>query len=132
LVHNYGIVVADGAEQGRADCRLIDIIEKPNPNQTKSRLAVSARYIFGPEIFAAIRTVKPAPSGEIYLTDAIMALIREGLMVRAVKLAAKETRYDIGNHLAYFKTFIDYAIEDPQSGTEVIAYMEKKLANYKK
>ena len=132
MVHNYGIVVADGAEQERADCRLIDIIEKPNPNQTKSRLAVSARYIFGPEIFAAIRTVKPAPSGEIYLTDAIMALIREGLMVRAVKLAAKETRYDIGNHLAYFKTFIDYAIEDPQSGTEVIAYMEKKLANYKK
>tara|TARA_Y100000588_G_C14058152_1_gene840201 strand:- start:1 stop:921 length:921 start_codon:yes stop_codon:yes gene_type:complete len=132
LVHNYGIVVPDNAEQQTTDCRLADIIEKPNPNQTDSRLAVSARYIFGPEIFSAIRNVKPAPSGEIYLTDAILALIKEGLVVRAVKLAPGETRYDIGNHLAYFKTFIDYAIEDPHSGPEIINYMRKKLAKPEK
>ena len=128
LVHHYGIVVPDDAEKEAADCHLVDIIEKPNPNQTTSRLAVSARYIFGAEIFDAIRTVKPSPSGEIYLTDAILSLIRKGMMVRAVRLAPGETRYDIGNHLAYFKTFIDYAVEDPDCGSEILAYMEEKLA----
>ena len=128
LVHQYGIVVPDDAGKEAIDCRLVDIIEKPNPNQTTSRLAVSARYIFGAEIFDAIRTVKPSPSGEIYLTDAILSLIRKGMMVRAVRLAPGETRYDIGNHLAYFKTFIDYAVEDPDCGSEILAYMEEKLA----
>ena len=81
-----------------------------------------------PEIFAAIRSVPPAPNGEIYLTDAILDLIRNGHMVRAVQLAPSETRADIGNHQAYFETFIDYAIDDAECGPKVLDYLRQKLA----
>ena len=131
MVHHYGIVVPVREEAGMSDWQLTDIIEKPRPDQTSSYLAVSARYIFGPEIFAAIRTVTPAPNGEIYLTDAISDLIQKGHMVRAVQLGASESRADIGNHQAYFETFIDYAVSDPECGPGVLNYMRGKLAKMK-
>ena len=126
-VQHYGIVVPEENNMSATDVKLVDIIEKPRPGLIPSRLAVSARYIFGPEIFAAIRSVPPAANGEIYLTDAILNLIRNGHMVRAVQLAPSETRADIGNHQAYFETFIDYAIADAECGPKVLNYLRQKL-----
>ncbi len=128
-VHHYGIVVPMEEEAGQSDCQLADIIEKPRPGQTQGRLAVSARYIFGPAIFDEIRAVPPAPNGEIHLTDAIGGLIRRGHMVRAVELGPSENRADIGNHQAYFETFIDYAISDVDCGSQLLAYLRNKLAD---
>ncbi len=127
LVHHYGIVVPHPDESGNPDCRLTDILEKPAPDQTPSRLAISARYLFSADIFARIRSVPPAPNGEVYLTDAIAAQIEANCMVRAVTLQRGEVRYDIGNHRAYFKTFIDYALADPECGDEMRTYMEELL-----
>jgi UTP--glucose-1-phosphate uridylyltransferase len=128
LVQHYGIVVPRDDEADLDDCGLADIVEKPAPGITTSRLAVSARYVFSAGIFDEIRRVQPSQSGEIYLTDAIRQAIDCGQQVRAVRLTASERRYDIGNHLAYFKTFIDYAASDSDYGPEVIAYMEEMLA----
>ena len=128
LVRNYGIVVPDPATEGN-DRPLVDILEKPDPTQTSSNLAVSARYIFGPQIFEQIQAVPPAANGEIYLTDAIRNLIKGGHGVRAVQLAPSETRHDIGNHAAYFKTFADYALNDPEIGPEFERYLRQKLAD---
>jgi UTP-glucose-1-phosphate uridylyltransferase len=49
-------------------------------------------------------------------------------MVRAVRLTSAEKRYDIGDHQAYFKTFIDYAVSDPEWGPEIFTYIQGKLA----
>ena len=131
LVHLYGIVVPEVVEAEASDCRLIDIIEKPATGLLSSRLAVSARYLFSPEIFQVLRHVPPAPNGEIYLTDAILALIRSGHMVRAVRLAPDEKRHDIGNHRSYFQTFIDYALKDPEWGDATATYLEDALKAHK-
>jgi UTP--glucose-1-phosphate uridylyltransferase len=127
LVHHYGIVVPHAGEESQEDCRLADILEKPAPDQTPSRLAISARYLFSPDIFQRIHSIPPAPSGEVYLTDAIAAQISANAMVRAVCLRPGEVRYDIGNHRAYFKTFIDYALADPEYGAEMRSYMKELL-----
>ncbi len=127
-VGNYGILVPRQAELHAADARLDDIIEKPAPGTTTSRLAVSARYVFNPEIFDQIRAIAPSESGEIYLTEAIRTLIQNGRQVRCVRLQDGETRYDIGNHRAYFRTFIDYALDDPEWGEETAAYVRQRLA----
>ena len=126
LMHHYGILVPETA--GVADARLIDILEKPTPDQTSSRLAISARYVFSAAIFPQISQLTPSPSGEFYLTDAIAALISMGSMVRAVRLGRDEKRCDIGNHLAYFETFVDYALNDPEWGAQIRAYMREKSA----
>ncbi|MCC7264724.1 MAG: NTP transferase domain-containing protein [Candidatus Latescibacteria bacterium] len=130
LTHQYGIVVPAPGEAGASDCQLAGILEKPAPDRAPSRLAVSARYVFGPQIFDAIRAIPPSPSGEIYLTDAILHLIQQGYMVRAVRLTPGEQRCDIGNHRAYFQTFIDYALADPQLGPGLLAYLRQVLSRH--
>ena len=80
------------------------------------------------EIFAQIRAVAPAANGEIYLTDAIRRLIENGREVRAVRLSEGEQRYDIGNHRAYFRTFVDFALKDPEWGDDLKEYLRERLA----
>ena len=126
-MHHYGILVPKVATA--ADSKLTAILEKPTPAQTSSRLAVSARYVFSPAIFAHIRATAPSPSGEVYLTDAIAALIAAGAPVRAVRLGTHEQRCDIGNHLSYFAAFIDYALDDPEWGAQIRAHLREKLAD---
>ena len=132
LMHNYGVVVPRDGETDLDQCLLSDIIEKPEPSETSSRLAVSARYVFGAQIFEQIRSLEASPGGEIYLTDAIRQTILAGRPVRAVRLRGEEKRYDIGNHIAYFKTFVDYAVEDPECGPEILTYLEHKVAELKR
>ena len=87
----------------------------------------SARAISFLRIFQRIHSIPPAPSGEVYLTDAIAAQISANAMVRAVCLRSGEVRYDIGNHRAYFKTFIDYVPADPEYGAEMRSHMKELL-----
>ena len=126
-MHHYGILVP--AVATTEDAKLTAILEKPTPEQTFSRLAVSARYVFSPAIFDHIHATAPSPSGEVLLTDAIAALIAAGAPVRAVRLGADEQRCDIGNHLSYFLSFIEYALDDPEWGAQIRAYLREKLAD---
>lgn len=127
-VSNYGILVPRAGQETEDDAELADVIEKPEPGVTDSRLAVSARYVFAPEIFDQIRAVAPSDTGEIYLTEAIRRLMQNGRGVRSVRLRPDETRYDIGNHRAYFRTFIDFALDDPEWGEDTAEYVRQRLA----
>lgn len=61
------------------------------------------------------------------LTDAIQRLCEEGRRVLAVKLPAREKRYDIGNFPSYFETFVEFALADPIYGAEFRRTLEKML-----
>ena len=52
------------------------IVEKPDPDEAPSTLAVVGRYILEPEIFDALAVTSPGAGGEIQLTDAIAATTR--------------------------------------------------------
>ena len=62
VVH-YGIA----KPRGRVDAifELEDVVEKPAVAEAPSRLAVAARYVFSPKIFAALKTIEPGKGGEI-------------------------------------------------------------------
>jgi UTP--glucose-1-phosphate uridylyltransferase len=81
--------------------RVADVVEKPAPGTEPSRLAISARYVFSPAIFPALRRLKPGAKGEIQLTDAIRDLARQGLPVLGVRLGTGERRLDIGSFDSY-------------------------------
>ena len=124
LLSRYGVVKAAPGEDLDTDGFLLDdIVEKPAVDYAPSHMAVSARYIFGREIFDEIRKLHPSSDGEIGITDAIRGLIRSGHAVRAVRMKQEETRYDIGNHESYFKAFIDFARSDPDCGQAIQEYM---------
>lgn len=124
-VTQYGI--AWPAEKGEV-FRIRDLIEKPSVKEARSRLAIAGRYVFSPTIFAAIRHTKPGKKGEIQVTDAIRLLIRSGEPVYGVQMRPGERRYDIGNFGSYFRSFVDFALADPDYGASLRTYLRQKFS----
>lgn len=118
-VSQYGI--ARPASDGEV-FQLLDIIEKPALDEAPSNLAVAARYVFTPRIFAALDRTEPGKGGEIQLTDAIKLLIEEGEKVCGVRLQG-ERRYDIGNFESYFQAFVEFALADEKYGASLRDYI---------
>lgn len=124
---HYGVVEPENGVAGDA-FRVVNLVEKPRPEDAPSNLAIAGRYIFSPAIFDMIRRVKPDERGEIQLTDAIQLLCDEGRRVMAVRLAPDEKRYDIGNFPSYFETFVEFALADPDYGGDFRHYLERLMA----
>ena len=112
----------------QSDFQISGIVEKPTQEEAPSRLAVAARYIFNPEIFAALRRTSPGYGGELELTDAIATLIKMGYKVRCLRLKQDEVRYDIGSSISYFKAFIDFSLSDQRHGYLLRQYLQQRFA----
>ena len=102
----YGIVATD-AFDGRQG-RLNAIVEKPDPSEAPSTLAVVGRYVLNPRIFELLENTVPGAGGEIQLTDAIAALLREET-VNAYRF--RGTRFDCGTHIGLAEATIRYALD---------------------
>jgi UTP--glucose-1-phosphate uridylyltransferase len=106
---------------------ILDLIEKPSPREAPSNLAIAARYVLSPAIFDALAQTRRGKGGEIQLTDAIRAVIRDGGRAYGVRLRPDERRYDIGNFEAYFEAFVEFALADPTHGPAVRRHLLKAL-----
>lgn len=113
---HYGVV--DPGESRDDWCEVRNLVEKPAPEEAPSNLAIAGRYVFSPVIYDFIERVKPDKRGEIQLTDAIQQMCAVGRRVVAYKLPKGEHRYDIGNYPSYFRTFVEFALADPDYGEE--------------
>ncbi len=123
----YGIVSIDGLEPPAGEpVAMTDIVEKPPFGTAPTTLAVAARYVFSPDIFAALERTLPDKRGEIQLTDAIRLLIRMDKPVYAWILPPAHRRYDVGNFESYFRTFIDFCLADERYGYMVRKYIKAK------
>ena len=128
-IHRYGIAKPRAGSDGDV-FEVQDLIEKPTPQEAPSNLAIAARYIFAPTIFAAIRRTQPGQGGEIQITDALRILLQEGAKVYGVCLRTGERRYDIGNFQSYFRAFVEFAIADPKEGPGLRRHLEGLLAHH--
>lgn len=110
---------------GIADITLVEwniykinkIVEKPDPDQAPSNLATHGAYILPPEIFQALREIKPGKGWEIWLTDAINLLHSQWVPLYAVEIE-NGRYYDTGNKLEYMKTSVDFALKHPEIGED--------------
>lgn len=124
-VRKFGI--AKPKNRAGATFEIERLIEKPLPAEAPSRLAISARYVFDPVIFEALKRTPAGKKGELEITDAMNTLIKMGRKVIGVKLRKDEHRYDVGSFESYFKAFLDFALEDLEYGYMVRQYMRSKL-----
>jgi UTP--glucose-1-phosphate uridylyltransferase len=102
-ISRYGVFIPEGPV-GEVT-RIRGVVEKPKPDEAPSRLAVTARYVFSPEIFRACRECKRSAGGEIELTEAVTWLAAQGRIAQAVQLEPGQTRLDIGNPQTYAEAF---------------------------
>lgn len=126
-VHNYGVAKPKGKPDDVFE--VADVIEKPSMEETPSRLAIAARYVFAPSIFQAIQKTKPGKGGEIQLTDAVRLVIQEGGRVYGIRLRPEERRFDIGNFDTYFRAFVEFALADEKHGPALKRFMEQLLTS---
>lgn len=115
---SYGIV--DAEEIAPDVLQLKGIVEKPQPEDAPSNLAVVGRYILTPKIFDCLENIKPGKGGEIQLTDGIAALMQ---YEKVLAYRFKGKRYDCGSKLGYVKANLEYAMRHPEIGAEFLAYL---------
>ena len=120
----YGVADPDGDGDR---FRVRDLVEKPAPGTAPSNLAIAARYLLPPGVFDVIDRTPPAANGEIQLTDTIRLMIDDGVQVIGVKLEGAERRCDIGNFSSYCRTFVDFALEDPEVGPPLRDHLRGRL-----
>ncbi len=121
---NYGIVkslyVNAELEQ------VTGIVEKPEPNEAPSNLAVVGRYILTPRIFYHLHNLHAGTGGEIQLTDAIALLMAEE---QVFGCRFKATRYDCGSKLGYLQATVAQGLEHAEVKKEFAAYLRNLMGS---
>ena len=88
-IKDYGIIDGVLLEERLYD--VVDIIEKPSPEEAPSNIGAMGRYLLTADIFDILEHTAPGRKGEIQLTDAL----RE--YEKMLGLISKSVRYDVGD-----------------------------------
>jgi UTP--glucose-1-phosphate uridylyltransferase len=120
----YGVIgIADDDEprNGGRLHRVNRLVEKPDPSDAPSNLAIIGRYVLTPKIFDKLEQTPRGSGGEIQLTDAIEALMEE----QAVYAYEFEgTRYDAGTTMGWLKASVELALQRPELEGEFRDYLK--------
>jgi UTP--glucose-1-phosphate uridylyltransferase len=122
-VHLYGCAAVE-ATSGDDVVRVTGMVEKPDPADAPSNLAVIGRYVLHPRIFEVLRHTEPGRGGEIQITDALQTIAQqdgEGGGVYGVVFRGR--RYDTGDRLDYLKAVVQLACERQDLGPELRAWL---------
>ena len=92
--NKYGIVAGESLDDAGTLYRVTDMVEKPEPEDAPSNMAIIGRYILTPDIFDILRHTKPGKGGEIQITDALLQQAKEDRVI-AYKFQGK--RFDCGS-----------------------------------
>jgi UTP--glucose-1-phosphate uridylyltransferase len=119
---SYGIIAA----RPLAD-RLFQVqglVEKPEPADAPSDLAIVGRYIMTPEVFDLIAETPAGRLGEIQITDALARLV-EQQPIYAYELEGR--RFDTGTPIGYLKASIEFALGRPDLSEVLRSFLLRLL-----
>ncbi len=103
----YGIL--DVTDDGSASVRVSGMVEKPDPSEAPSNLAVIGRYILTPEVLDVLDHQDPGKGGEIQLTDAIASQIAGDPGVWGFKFDGR--RFDCGSKSGFLQATVSYGLK---------------------
>ena len=98
--NKYGVIDGDLLAGEPGVYRVNTMVEKPNPEEAPTNLAIIGRYILTPEIFSVLDDTNPDKNGEIQITDALMVLARQN---RVLAYKFQGERYDCGSVKGFVK-----------------------------
>ena len=118
-ISRFGVIDADEVEPGVFKVK--DMVEKPSFSEAPSDLAIIGRYIFTPDIFAAIEQTVPGAGGEIQITDA-MRLLLKSRPLYALQLDGR--RHDAGDKLGFLIATVEFALKREDLASDFREYLK--------
>ena len=118
-VSAYGVL--DVEDAGKKTPRVKGMVEKPDPEDAPSNLAVIGRYILTPDVLRALDDAEPGAGGEIQLTDAIAAQIGKDSGVHGLKFDGD--RYDCGSKSGFLQATVAFGLMRPDLGPDLAEFV---------
>ena len=117
----YGIVAARPVPSDDRVVEIQDMVEKPSPEDAPSNLAIIGRYLLPPELFRILEETAADVGGEIQLTSALKALLKE----RPIDgLLFEGKRYDAGDKLGFLIATVEFALKREDLGGAFRKYLK--------
>ena len=130
-IHMYGCAAVEATDDSDV-VRVTGLVEKPDPAEAPSNLAVIGRYVLDPAVFDILRQTEPGRGGEIQLTDALQLLAEDEKIGGPVHgVVFKGRRYDTGDRGDYLRAIVRLACEredlGPDFRTWLRSYVDEEL-----
>lgn len=117
---------------GSSAVAVTGLVEKPDPADAPSNLAIIGRYVLHPAVFDVLEHTGPGRGGEIQLTDALATLMHmdpaDGGGVLGVVFRGR--RYDTGDRLDYLKSVVTLACEREDLAEPLMSWLKEFVAQH--
>lgn len=121
-VSRYGIVdAAQMAGMPEDVYKISDMVEKPDPAEAPSTMAIFGRYILLPEIYGILENTGFGRGQEIQLTDALKQLLKHRDIYARIM---DGQRYDVGDKQGFLKANIEFALRREDMRDEFLEYLK--------
>ena len=117
-IGRYGVIAARGL--GANVYEVQDLVEKPDPRDAPSDLAIIGRYVLTPDLFSILKETAPDSRGEIQLTNGLRAL-RDKRQLYGYRFEG--IRHDAGNKLGFLKATVEFALKREDLGGPFREYL---------
>ena len=111
-VSRYGVVTL---KEGASELEMLDVVEKPTPEEAPSDLVLFGRFLLSHEIIDILKTTPKGIKNELWLTDSLRRYIKLGGTVIAHPISNGRW-LTIGDPMNYLTTVIEFALSDPDIG----------------
>jgi len=122
-VDKYGIATVEPTDDPDV-LRITGMVEKPDPADAPSNLAVVGRYVLPGSIFDVLEATGRGAGGEIQLTDALATLADEAPLRGVV---FRGTRHDVGDRLGWLQANVQQALRDDELGPPLRTWLAEHL-----
>ncbi len=119
--NKYGVVAPKGERTGRL-FEMSGMVEKPEPAKAPSNLAITGRYILQPEIFELLEDTPRGAGGEIQLTDAMDALMKQQPFYAH---EYEGVSHDCGSKLGWLQANVALGLKHPELGDSLAEFLRK-------
>jgi UTP--glucose-1-phosphate uridylyltransferase len=124
----YGVL--DVEEDMESMVKVKGMVEKPEPKDAPSNLAVIGRYILSPQIFKNLNAKQTGAGGEIQLTDAIAQEIgKEDGGVYGFRFRGQ--RFDCGSKAGFLQATVAFGLARDDLREELEGYLQELMSTRK-
>jgi len=120
-ISSYGVLAGSVDSQNSRIYNCTGMVEKPKFADAPSKQAIIGRYILSPRIFELLDEVEPGVGGEIQLTDALRALVKED-DIWGYNFDGQ--RFDAGDKAGMLEATVSFALKRDDLGPRFRNYLK--------